>query len=329
MRGLAPLLALALSGCLTSFPGFGAAPDADFVPDARPPVPDAAAPDALPRDAAPPDATPPDAAPPDAAPLRDAAPVRDAAPPDAAPPDAAPPDAAPPDASLQPADAGPPPPPHFRGPCVEEIDVHVDGVIDARYTNGFDAAGRVVTTLFDDDANGFNDRIASYRYDAAGRLIGLAIARLADNHPLYGQARSYGADGQLAQIDFDLDGNATPDARWIWHWDSPDRWERDVDNPLGRPLEERWIGERVAGTPLTWVIRLDHFDGNVLQRQVQIFDDAGRIVSDELYRPVNVLVSRNAYDYDAGGNLLTLREDNPAGGPTDVVHRYRYDCFLQ
>ena len=142
---------------------------------------------------------------------------------------------------------------------------------------------------------------STYEYDTEGQII--LRSRYNDGIKFYEEIFEYNEFGNVVLIRVDTTGEGVFHAQEIFEYDN----------------KQRLIKKSVGSTAVVSQIDTYSYDGNDTSPSLNLFF--------AIAYSADVAMTRKRYEYDSGGNLLSVATDSPFEDKSYGRRLYSYDCF--
>jgi hypothetical protein len=206
----------------------------------------------------------------------------------------------------------------------QDIDFGKDGAVDLHYAWTFDASDRTISASSENRATPpfvFSDD-HRWGYDADGRLMTETYTSERDGEPHLSWEAAYAYDGDLlATVTVTgwyiyTNTYVYDDAQNVVRIETDDLSDGDIDQVVTQEYDDQGN-----------LVRRQQFDNGVLWHdEVWVFDDAGRVILDDLYLYYSTGDIEHQHwelDYDDAGLLVYESWESTSGTPW--IERWEYD----
>ena len=122
---------------------------------------------------------------------------------------------------------------------LQQVDLGIDGTIDARGAYSYDAQDRLTTEALDLNTDGAIDQYVTWEYTETGLLQSIATDTDADGNAEIRHVYEYDENGNLIQLTSDYDGDGRPEVTVTYTWSAivvPGTLPPDIPRVLPPPL---------------------------------------------------------------------------------------------
>ena len=196
------------------------------------------------------------------------------------------------------------------GPCVQEFDRGLDGIVDMREVTEYDGC-ETSRREIDHDGDGDVDSVVTWERDGSG----LVVMQSSDRRGVLLSVTFYQFDGAgflvLEEHDLDADGSIDLSTEY-------------VNDEMGNVVDEKWyVGDELK----LWTVR--RFDG---EGRLLVIEDHHYSCPEWSVFTGEIVAARTTFDYDADGNIVLMEVDEEdcdvADGSIDERTVWTYDPVL-